>query len=468
MNFMHKLEAAIEKNDSLLCVGLDPQADFLPPTGGDIFARLTDWGKAIIMQTSDLVCCYKPNIAFYEQFGPTGLRALQETIDVIPSEIPVLLDAKRGDIGSTAEAYAQAAYSQFHADAVTLSPYLGQDSIKPFIKDPDKTVFILCQTSNPSAAEIQGHGSPPLYEYIAQISQSWGSTDQVGLVIGATQPEALKRVRAICPETWFLAPGVGAQGGDLRLALEAGLRVDKLGLIIPVSRGVITAANPRKAAQELREQINAVRQQVQPSPYDPYRALVNGLYETGCVKFGDFTLASGKKSPIYLDLRRLVSFPELLDMAVEAYIDQLVELKYDLLAGVPYAALPIAAIASSKLKFPMVYPRKEAKTHGTGQMVEGVFEPGQTAVLLEDVITSGGSILTSAATLSEAGLVIKNAVVLVDRQQGGKATLAEQGIELRAVLTMPDILFRLLETNRIDRATFQMVHNYLAETTETK
>ncbi|MEN6556526.1 MAG: orotidine-5'-phosphate decarboxylase [Anaerolineaceae bacterium] len=460
MNFIEKLEAAVEKNGSLLMVGLDPQEEFLPGSG-DICTRLTDWGKGIIEQTSDLVCGYKPNMAFYEQYGPAGLRALQETIQAVPTDLPIVLDAKRGDIGSTAQAYARAAYEQFHADAVTLSPYLGQDSIKPFLADPEKFAFILCQTSNPSANEIQGFGTPALYEYIARVSRNWGTAGQVGLVIGATQPEALQRVRAICPEAWFLAPGVGAQGADLKTALTAGLRADKKGILVPVSRAVIAAAAPRKAAEALREQINAAIVEITPTPLDPFRALVNGLFSSGCVKFGSFTLASGKQSPVYLDLRRLVSFPDVLDMAVEAYIDRLISLEYDCLAGVPYAALPIAAIAASRLKRPMVYPRKEAKTHGTSQMVEGVFQPGQRAVLLEDVITSGGSILTAAETLSAAGLSVRDAVVLVDREQGGTDALARQGIQAHAVLSMRQILTRLQAQDLIDQSTYQEVSRYL-------
>jgi uridine monophosphate synthetase len=460
MKFLEKLEHAVEKNRSLLIIGLDPQEEFLPSTG-DIYTRLRDWGKAVIEQTSDLVCGYKPNMAFYEQYGPAGLRALQETVGAVPSDIPVLLDAKRGDIGSTAQAYARAAYEQFHADAITLSPYLGQDSIKPFLADPEKFAFILCQTSNPSANEIQGYGTPDLYEYVARVSQTWGSPGQIGLVIGATQPEALQRVRAICPDAWFLAPGVGAQGAYLKTALTAGLRADKKGILVPVSRAVIAAASPRKAAETLREQINTAIAEITPSPLDPFRALVNGLFSSGCVKFGSFTLASGQRSPVYLDLRRLVSYPDVLDMAVEAYIDRLISLDYDCLAGVPYAALPIAAIAASRLKRPMIYPRKEAKTHGTSQMVEGVFQQGQRALLLEDVITSGGSILTAAETLRAAGLTVRDAVVLVDREQGGVAALAAQGINARAVLSMRQILERLQAQDLIDQSTFLEVKQYL-------
>ena len=491
MKFINKLLAAIERNNSLLCVGMDPTEKMLP-AGADVYGNLVAWAQELVTSTQDLVCCYKPNIAFFEAFGPKGYRALADIIAWMPRDIPVLLDEKRGDIGSTAEAYAKAAWEQLGADAVTLSPYLGADSIKPFLTNSEKAVFVLCQTSNPSANELQAHGNPPLYEWVAQLSVAWGSPEQVGLVIGATQPEAIKKVRAICPESWFLAPGVGAQGGNLELALISGLRGDGLGMIIPVSRSVLQAADPRAAAATLRDEINVIRRQVveetgkkaalaasvaiapeAPTPLPTlktaavkieehlYQQLIHRLFQVGCVKFGQFTLASGKSSPVYLDLRRLVSFPDVLDLAVEAYIDQLVKLKYDTIAGVPYAALPIASIAASKLQQPMVYPRKEAKTHGTGQMVEGVFEPGQVAVMVEDVITSGGSIITAVETLKAVGLQVTDAVVLVDREQGGLANLAEQGISAHAVLKFSEILLELKLAGLIDAETYAMVTDYL-------
>lgn len=468
MDFVTKLSQAIERNNSLLCVGMDPSEKVLPP-GEDIFARLLAWAQALIDQTKDLVCCYKPNIAFFEQFGPKGLRALQDIVRMIPEEIPLLLDAKRGDIGSTAEAYAKACYKWFKADAVTLSPYLGWDSVKPFVEDPEKTVFVLCQTSNPSASEVQAHGKPELFLHVAEVSKKWGQEGQIGLVVGATKPESLAKVRQVNPAAWILAPGVGAQGGNLRLALSAGLRADGLGMIIPVSRSVMNAADPRAAAAALRDEINQIRAEVTSqkasgalaAPAARFKSLIEGLYEVGCVKFGNFTLASGKQSPVYLDLRRLVSFPEVLELAVEAYIDTLIKLDFDFLAGVPYAALPIAAIAASKMRRAMVYPRKEAKQHGTGQLVEGVFEPGQRAVMVEDVITSGGSLLTTRDALRGVGLVVDQAVVLVDREQGGVDALAAQGMTVHPVLRFSEILTVLHEEGKLDDAAFQMVNDYL-------
>ena len=471
MTFIDKLNHAIEKNQSLLCVGLDPNENSLPE-GESLYEGLMTWAGSIIEATRDLVCCYKPNIAFFEQFGLEGLEVLEVICnELIPSDIPVLLDAKRGDIGSTAEAYARACFNIYCADAVTLSPYLGYDAIKPFTDNKNKAVFVLCQTSNPSAAEVQQHGTPPLFEHIAKVSQSWGDSEQVGLVVGATKPQALKRVRTLCPQAWILAPGVGAQGGNLREALLSGLRDDGLGMIVPVSRSVMNAEDPRAAALALRDDINVIREEVRNAPKpgcvvdgdlsSRNARLIEGLFDTDSVKFGEFTLASGKKSPIYLDLRRLVSFPWLLALAVEAYAEQLQALDFDLIAGVPYAALPIASVLASNLKKPMVYPRKEVKTHGTGQLVEGVFEKGQRVVVIEDLITMGGSLKTASESLNGVGLVADQAVVLIDREQGGMQALQEAGIHVRPALRFSQVLDHLLKVGKIDRAAYDAVKDYL-------
>jgi len=264
----------------------------------------------------------------------------------------------------------------------------------------------------------------------------WGSVDQIGLVVGATKPEALQKIRAICPEHWFLAPGVGAQGGDLTQALQAGLRADGLGMIIPVSRSVIAAADPPQAAKELRDAINIVRQQVVPAKTLSLKEqLVLGLFEAGCVKFGNFTLASGKQSPIYIDLRRVVSFPALFKLVAEAYLQLMQGMAFDLVAGVPYAALPTSALLAWKLSKPLIYPRKEQKTHGTGQAIEGVFTPGQRQV--------------------------SDCLVLVDRKQGGENILAEQGLSVHAVLDIDEMLEILTEKNLIEPETLAAVKDYL-------
>ncbi len=489
-SFDHQLAQAVAANQSLLCVGLDPDPAAFPGhfgAGGPEQALL-DWGRRLIDQTADLVCCYKPNSAFYEQFGAAGWAALRATIAAVPAGIPVLLDAKRGDIGSTAAAYARAAFDELGAHAVTLSPYLGRDSIAPFLAHPGKTAFVLCYTSNPSAAAIQAFGQGErLFEHIVRQAMAWGEPGQIGLVVGATQPQALARVRALLAgrPCWILAPGVGAQGGDLSAALAAGLDAGGSGLLVPVSRHVIYADDPRTAAQQLRDAIEEGRARIpqrtattngerrsvfpsvssfppSPSIPSPHLPLILALHDAGCVQFGQFTLASGVQSPVYLDLRRMASHPALLRMAADAYASLLRPLSFDRLAAVPYAALTIGTAVALAVDKPLIYPRKEVKAHGTGRSIEGDFQAGQRAAVIEDLVTSAGSVLTAIRTLEAAGLAVSDVVVLIDRQQGGPQNLAAAGYRLHASLTMTQIVNALEAAGRITPAQAAAVSAYLA------
>jgi uridine monophosphate synthetase len=465
-SFIEKLTAAIERNNSLLCVGLDPSPqkfpDHFPATIDE--TALVNWGQAIIKQTADLVCCYKPQIAFYEQYGPAGLEALRQTIVAVPDDIPVLLDAKRGDIGSTAAAYARAVFETLGAEAVTVNPYLGRDSIEPFLAYPGKMVFVLCYTSNPSAKEIQEFGSADerLFENVARQAQTWGSVEQIGFVVGATQPQALGRFRELAPN-WVLAPGVGVQGGDVAAALAAGLTGEGRGMIVPVSRGVLYAADPSAAALALRDEINQARQSVKLGQRTTWRhtGLILKLHEVGCVQFGNFTLASGKQSPFYIDLRRIGSDPSLLKMAAQAYAELLKPLSFDHIAGVPYAALPIGTAVSLLIGSSLIYPRKEVKAHGTGKNIEGVFSAGDTVVVIEDLVTSGGSVLKAIDTMEAAGLKVLDVAVLIDREQGGDKKLAEQGYRLHTALQLSKIVDTLHQAGRISTEQLVTIRQYL-------
>jgi uridine monophosphate synthetase len=477
--FFSKLAAAVERNQSLLCVGLDPAPNQIPTYfrnkhPGDSPTALADaivaWNRAIITETADLVCAYKPNIAFYEALGAEGLEALRTTLAFIPPDLPVILDAKRGDIGSTAAAYAQACFEQWGVDAVTLSPYLGRDSVDPFAQYPDKGLFVLCHTSNPSAGEFQHlevadwqqldrEPNQPLYMHVARTAPAW--SPNVGLVVGATYPDAIAAVRAAAPDAWFLVPGIGAQGGDLEATLAAGLRTDGAGIIINASRGVCAAPNMRAAGLALREAINKARATVQATPKAPptgaavhaaHAALSSALHELGAVKFGTFKLASGIESPIYVDLRLLVSRPSLLAQAAERYGALLAPLPCERICGVPYAALPIATAVALESNVPLIYPRKEIKEHGLGKEIEGAWQPGERVVIIEDLITSGGSTIATAERLRAAGLIVKDAIVLIDREQGGVANLAAAGITAHAVFTLTELLDDLIAQERIDAA----------------
>lgn len=459
----------MQRNDSLLCIGLDPDPHKFPerfPQTDDATA-LTAWGRAIIEQTADLVCCYKPNFAFYEQYGPAGLEALRQTLALVPPDTPTILDAKRGDIGHTAAAYARAAFEVWEADGITLNPYLGRDSVSPFLAYPGKMAFILCYNSNPSAQTIQEFGSQaePLFEYVARQAQGWGQADQIGFVVGATQPQALARVRRLLPDSghWILAPGVGAQGGDLKAALAAGLDRAGSGLIVPVSRAIIYADDPRQAALTLRNEINQARQSLTPAQETPStdRELILQLHEVGCLQFGVFTLASGRQSPIYIDLRRISARPLLLELAARAYARLLHPLTFDRIAAVPYAALTIGTAVALVTRKPLIYPRKEVKSHGTGQSIEGGFSAGEKVVVIEDLVTSGGSVLKAIKQLEAAQLTVTDVAVLINREQGGVEALAQAGYRLHAALNLSDILRVLHEAGRISGEQIATVEQYL-------
>lgn len=466
--FFEKLEAAVRRNASLLCVGLDPNPAYLPDRFREATNPILAWNQEIINATADIACCYKPNIAFYEALDD-GLAILRETLAAIPEDIPVILDAKRGDIGSTAEAYARAAFERLGVDAITVSPYLGEDGVRPFSRYADRGVFILCHTSNPGAADLQTLpvDGRPLYLHVAERAPHWTDHDNIGLVVGATYPQALAAVRAVAPETWLLVPGVGAQGGDLEAALRAGLRSDGLGMIINVSRSIALADDPREAALTLRDAINAAREAIVATPSErmlgALRPLILRLHDLGAVKFGEFTLASGRTSPIYIDLRLLVSDAGALRMAAQAYAERLKDIPFDRLAGVPYGALPIATVVGQLLGRPLIYPRKEAKQHGLGRRIEGAYGADERIVVIEDLITSGGSVLDAVRTLRDAGLQVTDAVVLIDREQGGVENLAAAGVTVHAVMRLSDMLTVLVEAGRITAEQEQTVRAYLAE-----
>jgi len=396
----------------------------------------------------------------------------------------LILDVKRGDISSTARAYAKAAFDILKADAVTLNPYLGKDAVMPFIENPAKGAFILCKTSNPTSKEIQDlmvsekipsqtslDINRPLYEWIADLVRQWNVQGNLGLVVGATQVKSLARVRQLDPNIYILAPGIGAQGGNLQAALGAGLREDGLGMLIPVSRSISRADNPRQEARRIRDAINAERssrshvRKITRTIHltQQQQIIADGLLDLGCIQFGEFTLKSGKTSPVYFDLRKLIAHPPFLAQVARAYCDLLALLDFDHLAALPYAGLPITSAVSLLGSWSMVYPRKEEKSYGTKAQVEGIFSPGDTAVVIDDLITTGDSKLEAIHKLVENGLIVKDIVVLIDRSVKAGQYLKEQGYQLHSCLTISELIRYYQDTDRLDPEITAEVNQYLEQ-----
>lgn len=258
---MQAIRAAAARHRSQLCIGLDPQ--HIPAAFGDDTDSVYRFCMAIVEATADLACAFKPNIAFFEARGPDGIAALRRLVADMPRSVPVIIDAKRGDIGSTAAAYAQAIFDQLGADAVTLNPYLGGDALAPFLAYAEKGCFILCKTSNPGSGDLQDlplASGEPLYLAVARKAQhEWNANSNVGLVVGATYPAVLAQVRAQCPDLPLLVPGVGTQGGDLEAAVRAACDSAGGGLLVNVSRGVMYASAGPDIAQAARAEALRLR-----------------------------------------------------------------------------------------------------------------------------------------------------------------------------------------------------------------
>ena len=262
--FFEKLQAAAEGNNSHLCIGLDPDPELMP------HPHIPSFLQEIVDATSDLVCAYKPNLAFFEALGMGGMQTMLESLRSVPKHIPIIADAKRGDIGNTARFYARALFDVYKFDAATVNPYGGRDAVRPFIDYADRGVLVWCRASNPGAGELQDmmlEDGRFVYEAVAQQARDWNTRGNVGLVAGATWPDQLERVREVCPDQWILVPGVGAQEGDLEGAVQAAMDASGGGFILNTSRAVLYASRgddyakaSRKVAQTVRNRINLMRE----------------------------------------------------------------------------------------------------------------------------------------------------------------------------------------------------------------
>ncbi len=466
MTFFDKLNTAIARNNSLLFVGLDPNPEMMPKhKTGDLIEDLWTWLQFLIAETANLVCAYKPTLCFYEALGSRGLELLERTLAAIPDDIPIILDAKHSDL-NTSTTFARTIFQDWQVDAVTINGYAGQDHAASFLVHPDKAVFVLCCTSNPGAIALQQYpqNALPFYLHLAQEAKTWGTPEQLGFEVGTSSSEILSKVRAIAPERLILARSIWAEEGNINKLLTAGLNANGSGLLIPVPQDILSQDNPAQAIYLLRQEVNQIR--LENSQEDsncsiwlpdvcsldkhPYFDLILQLYDIECILFGDFVQASGATFSYYIDLRKIISNPQLFHQILLAYADILKNLNFDRIAGIPYGSLPTATGLALHLNCPMIFPRKEVKAHGTRRLIEGLFHPGETVVVVDDILISGKSAIEGAAKLESAGLNVEDIVVFIDREQGVKERLQQNGYRAHSVLTLSEITDTLYKAGRIN------------------
>jgi len=472
MGFFEYIEERADKMDTFLCIGLDPafsNSEIEKRGSLECAACALEQNLRIIEGTASYALAFKPNIAFYEAMGNAGMSALYKTLAQIPEEIPIIIDAKRGDIANTAEAYARAIFGELKADAVTLNPYLGLDTLEPFLRWSDRGIFVLCRTSNPGAGFLQDItvNKSPLYSMVAQKCSDL-SVD-VGLVVAGNDLEALQKVRKVAPSAWFLSPGIGAQGGRADLAFAAGARSDGKGILVAAARSISEAQRPDDAALELRDVLRRARdaflfkaavktakpsKKAEDEVVSLKREFVDVLLSTECFRLGEFVLKSGKKSPFYIDLRNLISDPEAMRIAGRAYAHLASSCDFDIIGGIPSAGLPLATVASLELGKPMIWPRMPAKDHGTGKRIEGRYAKGDRVLLLDDLITTGASKIEAKDILKSEGLEVRDLVVLIERGSEGRVDMEREGVRLHAFMHVNELFEALKENGRISEAQY--------------
>ena len=471
---MTLIEQRAEELNTRLCVGIDPH-----PEDVKTLADLEPWCIRLAQETAPYALCFKVNIAFFEAHGSEGMKVLERVTQAISQLAPVLLDAKRGDISSTAAAYAEASFKYWGAQGLTVSPYLGPDTLDPFLAYPEAGLFVLCHTSNPGAPtwqRQQDQTGKSVYESVAECVHQHPEHDRLGLVVGATQPEAVGRVRTLAPQSWLLCPGIGSQGGNLS-ELVTRAWGDRGRVLVSASRSIARAQSPADAARDLRDQIVACAPTISTEMNDHVveqkthdlmiKRLAHILLEAECVLFGEFTLKSGLKSPIYIDLRRLAGHPIALKIAVDAYHQKLEKMgsmpDWDppqALAGLPLAGLPLATGLAIKEKLPLCYPRPP-KAHGTRSNIEGGVEDGVRLLLIDDLATRGASALEVLPSLRER-YQVNDLLVLIDRQSGASSRLAQEDVKLHAVVTLSELLDEWERSGAVDQDRVEEVRSWSA------
>ena len=470
MSFYEKLNEAIARNNTLLIAALDPNPEIIPQE----YSNIWDWLQFTIEATSDHVCAYKPTLGFYQALGTSGLELLNRVLAAIPPQIPVILDAKHGDINSSTQ-FARTVFSNWKVDAITLNPYAGQDQVAPFLLYPHQGVFIVCHTSNPAAVALQEYPDPksPFYLQLVREAKTWGTPEQLALEVGSTEADVFARVRGVAPERIILARSIWGKGNNLEQIMAAGLDSSGAGLLIPLPLEYLVRQDRVEEIASLQQEVNQIRTNIVRESSScqlwmsdvcllnrhPYQDLILQIYDLGCLLFGDYVQASGATFPYYIDLRTIISNPQVFHLVLQAYADILQSLSFDRIAGIPYGSLPTATGLALNLNRPMIFPRKEVKAHGTRRVIEGEFHPGEKVVVVDDILISGRSAMQGAGKLESAGLEVEDIVVFIDHGGGVKERLQQHGYRGHSVLTIGEITSTLYAAGRIDEEQYVTINN---------
>lgn len=517
--FYEKLQGQWDQLN-FLCVGLDSDYGKIPEayklnSGGlspsSAEETIFTFNRDIIEVTHDLVGMWKPNLAFYEKRGEEGRRALNRTIRYIRENHPdvvIILDAKRGDIANTNEGYVLSDFEEYDADAVTIHSYLGPEAMKPFLDRKDKGTIVLVKTSNPGSGRYQNlrvWGKNRLvYEDIAHdVRDRWNVNQNCGVVVGATYPRELAKVRKIVGRMPILIPGIGTQGGDLAQSIAAGRDDRDQGMIINNSSAVIFPKLKegqhfkdavRSAALQTRNGIHSALERpvivqvgvdLQKHPEgltETQEALLLDIFDKKMFRIDlekGFRLKFHKEhpefpeaplSPLYINLRGLRAHPEAKLRTVEVLAEMLESsgVQYDLLADIPTAATPLISSLSDMLGTPMITPRGDKKGYGSGDNIDGFdaeLHAGKTAILFDDLATDGGSKITPAKALRSVGMNVDHVFILVDREQGAEEQLAKEGLTLHSAFKLKAMVDFYVRSGRITTEEYDVFQSKMATLT---
>ncbi len=472
VTFFLKLTEAIASRQSLLITGLDPNPEMLQSWNrnrgggaGSFLSQSRRWIKAVIEETSDHVCAFKPSLGFYQALGAVGIDLLREVRELVPLEIPLILDAKHADLNS-ASALANYVFDELNVDAVSLSPLAGHDLAAPFLLHTDRAVVITCHSSSPASRILQHHPNEanPLYLRIVAESRLWATPEQLLLEVGTSDPEILARVRNLAPDHVLILRSLWGEEERLETLLQAGLGSAADGLLLPVPQNMLMEDRLGERVAELKGQIATIRDRVissrqpaedrcelwLPARCEQLDSLIVDLFDIGCLLFGEYVQASGALFNYYIDLRRIISNPNVFHRVLHAYSLLLADLNFDRIAGIPYGSLPTATGLSLLLHKPLIYPRKEVKAHGARRLIEGDFREGETALVVDDILITGGSVLEGIGKLESSGLRVEDVVVFIDHGGSAAQRLADAGYRCRAVLSIEQITAVLREAGRLN------------------